>query len=72
MSFCKDCGSRDVLELTIEKDEAWYYCYTCKACYGDSCRAIPLEVFVQELRDQGFPKDADHIARGERASLMGE
>jgi hypothetical protein len=71
MSFCVNCGSNDLLELTIEKGEAWIYCYKCKNCYGDP-PSIPLETFVSELKEQGFPKDAERISNGLRASEEGE
>lgn len=70
--LCHTCGSTDLIELTIEKHETWYHCYTCKACFSDFCPDIPVDVFAKELRDQGFPKDADRLLNGERLSQHGE
>ena len=70
--YCNSCGKDDLLEITIEKHETWYYCYNCKRSWGDYAPYIPLEEIIQELKDQGFPKDAERIKNGKRASEHGE
>jgi len=70
--FCTHCGSSDIFELTIERHESWYFCYNCRIAFGDYFPEISLEEFCQELTDQGFPKDAEAIRQGKRASEYGE
>ena len=71
-TYCKDCGSKEIIDFCIERHEYWYYCNNCKMTWGDYCPYIPKEEFAEEIKDQGFPLDAERILKGEKVSEFGE
>ena len=69
--FCPHCGKGELFDLVLERHESWYYCKHCRSTFTDF-KSVPMDVFLEELDEQGFEDDANMIRKNEEIELNRE